>query len=280
MYKVVVVDDEPIIVEGLSRMIRWDEYECEIVKSSNDGIDGMKVIREIKPDIIFTDIAMPGMDGLTMLAGLKSEFGDTEICILTGYRDFDYAKKAIELGVTRFLLKPSILEEIEEAIQCMCANLKAKNILPNDTKHKSEDIDSKSESIASSFIVSNAIKYIEENYKHKITLAEVAEKTYVSQWHLSKLLNRKMDMNFSEILNHIRIREAQKLLSEPGLRIGDIAEKVGFIDIAHFSRVFKKVVGVSANEYRNLLANHTLHTVEGLLKEASSQLEATNTQRT
>ncbi len=267
MYKVVLVDDEPIIVEGLSRMIQWDNYECEIVKSANDGVEGMDVIRVIKPDIIFTDIAMPGMDGLSMLAGLKSEFSDMEISILTGYREFDYAKKAIELGVTRFLLKPSKLEEIEEAIQCMCLNLKAKNILPNDSKHKNEELELKTESVASSFIVANAIKYIEKNYKHKITLAEVAEKTYVSQWHLSKLLNRKLDMNFSEILNNIRIKEAQKLLSEPGLRIGDIAEKVGFIDIAHFSRVFKKVVGVSANEYRNLLANNELHTEESRIKE-------------
>lgn len=75
---------------------------------------------------------------------------------------------------------------------------------------------------------------MEENYTQKITLAEVAEKTYVSQWHLSKLLNGHTGKSFSELLNHIRIEEAKKLLKDPSLRIGDISEEVGFMDVALF----------------------------------------------
>lgn len=112
----------------------------------------------------------------------------------------DYAQKAIRLGVTRFLLKPSNMDELEEAISAMC---------------------------------------------------EVAEKTYVSQWHLSKLLNRHTGQSFSDILNHCRIEHAKKLLEDPSLRIGDISDAVGFLNLAHFSRVFKKQEGMSANEWRN-----------------------------
>ena len=112
----------------------------------------------------------------------------------------DYAQKAIRLGVIRFLLKPSNMDELEEAISAMC---------------------------------------------------EVAEKTYVSQWHLSKLLNRHTGQSFSDILNHCRIEHAKKLLEDPSLRIGDISDAVGFLDLAHFSRVFKKQEGMSANEWRN-----------------------------
>ena len=75
----------------------------------------------------------------------------------------------------------------------------------------------------------------------------------MSQWHLSKLLNKYQGRNFSEILNGVRIAKAMELLKEPSLRIGDIADEVGFLDMAHFSRVFKKIVGISANEYRNQL---------------------------
>ena len=252
MYNVVIIDDEPIIVEGISRMVPWTKYRCKIAGTANDGMEGIDIIRKLKPNMVITDIAMPGLDGLTMLAGLKSEFPDLEISILTGYREFDYAQKAIKLGVTRFLLKPSNMNEIEEAIEVMSSNLKSKNILPDsETKSKTEG---KSDNSASSFIVNNAMKYIENNYAHKLTLAEVAEKTYISQWHLSKLLNRHMGQNFSEILNSIRIKEAKGLLKDPSLRIGDIAEKVGFVDMAHFSRVFKKISGVSANEYRNSIS--------------------------
>lgn len=254
MYKVVIIDDEPIIVEGISRIVPWEDYDCKIIGTANDGMEGAKVIRELEPHIIISDIAMPGVDGLTMVAGLKSEFPNMEVSILTGYRDFDYAQKAIRLGVTRFLLKPSNMEEIIEAVQAMVSNLKSKNILPIEEKAVETGKPSKSDNAASSFIVNNAIKYIENNYAHKLTLSDVAEKTYVSQWHLSKLLNRHMSQNFSEILNNVRINEAKKLLTDPSLRIGDIAESVGFVDMAHFSRVFKKTLGISANEYRNKIS--------------------------
>ena len=95
------------------------------------------------------------------------------------------------------------------------------------------------------------LAYIQENYNKKISLSEVAENTFVSQWHLSKLLNKHLEKSFSEILNSIRIEKAKELLKDPSLRIGDVAEEVGFLDMAHFSRVFKKIEGISANEYRN-----------------------------
>jgi len=259
MYKVVIIDDEPIIVEGISRMIAWEHFDCHLVATANDGKEGAEVIRKYRPNIIFTDIAMPDVDGLTMIAGLKSEFPNMEISILTGYRNFEYARKAINLGLSRFLLKPSSMEEIEEAIIFMVNNLKAKKIEP-DSCNDNEGNGLENE--ASNFIVNNAINYIEQNFAHKITLCEVAEKTYVSQWHLSKLLNRTMEQNFSEILNSIRIKEAQKLLHEPSLRIGDIAEMVGFVDMAHFSRVFKKNIGISANEYRNTISQKNIETLQ------------------
>lgn len=243
MYKVIIIDDEPIIVEGLVKVVDFKKYGCEVAGTAEDGEEGLQVIREKKPDMIITDISMPGMDGLAMIAALKSEFPDMEICILTGYRDFDYAQEAIRLGVTRFLLKPSNMSQIEEALEVMGGNLKKKNI-HGDSPGEKEDH-------ASSFIVRNAVEYMEKNYAEHLTLSEVADKIYVSQWHLSKLLNRYEEKSFSEILNQIRIKHATELLKDPSLRVGDIADEVGFLDIAHFSRVFKKITGLSANEYRN-----------------------------
>lgn len=257
MYKVAIIDDEPIIVEGLMRIIQWEKYDCKVIATANDGMEGITLIKEHKPNIIISDIAMPGLDGLSMIAALKSEYPNMMISILTGYRDFDYAQKAIKLGVTRFMLKPSNLDEIEEALKAMIQELKERNILGVEDKAVSGEngaagIDDASvKNDTGSFIVKNAIKYIEENYNQKLTLSELAEKTYVSQWHLSKLLNRHTQQNFSELLNSVRIKEAKKLLKCPELRIGDVAEAVGFIDMAHFSRVFKKTTGMSANEYRN-----------------------------
>lgn len=246
MYKVMIIDDEPIIVEGMTQSIPWEKWDCEVVGTAGDGEEGRDLIKTHKPHIIFSDIAMPGVDGLAMISGLKSEFEDMEVSILTGYRDFDYAQQAIRLGVTRFLLKPSSMEELEESISAMVANLKKKNIM-SDTEMEEDTTTGP----ASSFVVKHALQYMERHYAERLTLYDVAEHTYVSQWHLSKLLNKHTGQSYSEILNAIRIKHAQKLLRDSSLRIGDVAERVGFLDMAHFSRVFKKVVGMSAQEYRN-----------------------------
>ena len=277
MYKVAIVDDEPVIVRGLTKMIPWESYNCRVVGTAGDGQEGMKLIREQKPDILISDICMPGIDGLTMIAGMKSEFGHMQITILTGFRDVDYAQQAIRLGVTRFLLKPSKMDELEEAVRVMIENLEKQGITGKEDgtdegvgentpkaegnregeegKEKAEPSEGKegeeTDSPASCFIVKNALAYIEENYREKLKLSDVADQIYVSQWHLSKLLNKHTGQNFSEILNTIRIEKAKELLKDPSLRIGDIAEEVGFLDVAHFSRVFKKQAGISANEYRN-----------------------------
>lgn len=123
MYKVVIIDDEPIIVEGLKKTVCWENFQCRVAGVAFSGEEGLTLIRNEKPDIIFTDIQMPRLDGLTMIAAIKSEFPNTQVAILTGYRDFDYAQKAIRLGVARFLLKPSKMDELMEALEAMTKKL-------------------------------------------------------------------------------------------------------------------------------------------------------------
>ena len=244
MYRVVLIDDEPLITEGLRKIVSWEKYHCEVVGTAEDAFSGAQLIRSLQPHILFTDIRMPGDDGLTMLAGLRSEFPDMQVTVLTGYRDFNYAQEAIRLGVTRFLLKPSRMDEIHEALAAMTARLSSSG---------DKDEEEAENENAGSFLINQAIAYMQKHYAEKLTLQEVADACYVSQWHLSKLMNRHTGKSFYDILNSLRIKAAKELLTDPGLRISDIGEKVGYADTAHFAKVFKKLVGMSANEYRNSL---------------------------
>ncbi len=288
MYKVMIIDDEPLIVQGLTRSIKWEQYDCQVVATAGSGLEGLEIMSKVQPDIVFSDIRMPHMDGLSMIAACKSQYPDMEITILTGFQDFEYARQAIRLGVTRFLVKPSRMDELQEAVSIMVENLRAKRAgslsavtedktgseMENAAKQgedagkresahtvdilqEAEQTENPAEeaenSEASSFLVNNALKYMEEHYREKLKLQDVADQVYVSQWHLSKLLNRYKQQSFSDILNNIRIEKAKELLRDPSLRIGDIADMVGFLDMAHFSRVFKRQTGVSANEFRNNL---------------------------
>ena len=245
MYKVVLVDDEPIIVEGLRNVINWAEYGCEVVAAASDAASGAEAIREYRPDILFTDIKMPGDDGLTMLAGLRGEFPRMQIAVLTGYRDFEYAQRAIRLGVARFLLKPSKMDDLTEALEYMTGIL---DRLPA----KEEPEPQPEADDPNSFLVRQAQAYIAEHCAQRLSLQEVADHCYVSQWHLSKLLNKHLNQSFYDLLNTVRIRQAKQMMADPSLRISEVAERVGYADTAHFSRVFKKLEGISAGEWRNL----------------------------
>lgn len=243
MYKVVLVDDESLIVEGLRQVVDWAGHNCQVIATASDAVSGAQAIRLHRPDILFTDIKMPGEDGLTMLAGLRAEFPRMQIAVLTGYRDVEYAQRAIRLGVARFLLKPSKMDELEEALACMTAALER---LP-----RSEKAEEPPDSAANSFIVRQAQAYIAQHSGSKLSLQEVADHCFVSQWHLSKLLNKHLNQTFYDLLNAERMRRAKELLENPALRISEIAEQVGYADTGHFSRVFKKLEGVSPGEWRN-----------------------------
>jgi len=243
MYRVALIDDEHIIVEGLRRVMPWETLGCAVIGTAADGAQGLRLIREEKPDILLTDIRMPNMDGLSMLAAVRSEFPRMQVTVLTAFRDFDYAQQAIKLGVCRYLLKPSKMDELCEAVREMTGRLDA--IKPP----QPEEPDSGTGE-ASSFVVRAALTYMQEHCTEHISLSDVAEHVYVSQWHLSKLINRHTNQSFLDLLAGMRIERAKLLLADPSMRVHAVAEMAGFSDVAHFSKSFKKLVGKTPGEYR------------------------------
>lgn len=245
MYKVALIDDEHIIVEGLRRVMPWEKLGCAVVGTASDGAQGLRLIREERPDILFTDIRMPNMDGLSMLAAVRSEFPRMQVTVLTAFRDFDYAQQAINLGVCRYLLKPSKMDELCEAVREMTRRLdEARPARPEETDAEAET------GVASSFVVRAALAYMREHCTEHISLGDVAEHVYVSQWHLSKLINRHTNQSFLDLLAGMRIERAKLLLANPSMRVHTVAEMSGFSDVAHFSKSFKKIVGKTPGEYR------------------------------
>lgn len=247
MYDVVLVDDEEIILRGLAQVFPWEKYGCQVVGTASDGKEGLTLIRSAHPQILLTDIRMPNLDGLSMVAALKSEFPDLQIAVLTAFRDFDYARQAVRLGVCRYLLKPSKMDELNEAVQFMVENL------AHAPRFASEPPGGTTPGEAGSFVVRAATRYMEEHCSEHLSLADVAEHVYVSHWHLSKLLNRYAKQSFFDLLSHCRVQKAEELLADPSLKVSDVAYAVGYTDVTHFSRNFKKVTGKTPMEYRATL---------------------------
>ena len=106
MLKVFLVEDEAVIRDGLRDKIPWEQYGFRFVGEAADGEMALPMIRKTRPDVLITDIKMPFMDGLSLSKIVSEEFPKTKIVIISGYDDFEYARKAIEVGVDQYLLKP------------------------------------------------------------------------------------------------------------------------------------------------------------------------------
>lgn len=112
MIKFIVVDDEPLALESFAELLDWEGAGYTLAGCAANGIGALQVIRETRPDILFTDIRMPLMDGLELCRQVHENWPDMKIVILTAYRDFDYAHKALTYGVTEYLLKNQIGPEV------------------------------------------------------------------------------------------------------------------------------------------------------------------------
>lgn len=270
MVKVMIIDDEEIIREGLKKTIDWEEMGCEIAGEAEDGESGYRAVLSIKPDLIFTDIRMPGLDGLAMIARLKEMKWPCKVIILTGFRDFEYAQEAVKHGAFRFLLKPVRTEDLTLAISEAVKEIrsaKSKDAIFNNLEKRvkeyygieqaeeesTSDREKNEETSSGSptYLVGKALTYMKEKYAGNLSLKTVADEIYVSTWYLSKLLKKETGDNFINILNRIRVENAKKLLSDPQYKIYEIANIVGFTDVPYFTKTFKKVTGQTPMEYKN-----------------------------
>ncbi|WP_105616809.1 response regulator transcription factor [Vallitalea okinawensis] len=127
MYKLIVVDDELIIREGIVNTIPWGKWGFEVVGQGQNGIEAIELIEKYKPDVILTDIKMPTMDGIELMNIISEKYNDLEIVILSGYSEVEYYRKAIKCHVVDYLLKPTCYEDFEKVSMKIKARLDKKN---------------------------------------------------------------------------------------------------------------------------------------------------------
>lgn len=119
MLQAVLFDDEYIVLKGLQKMIDWSHYDVKLAGTATDGLAALELYRKVRPDIVLTDIRMPGMDGLQLIEHIMQETPETYCVVFSGYNEFEYAKRAIQLGVADYLEKPITIESIEKALRKM-----------------------------------------------------------------------------------------------------------------------------------------------------------------
>ena len=132
MYKLIIVDDEQSIRNGMANGIPWNDWGFEVIGQASDGLEALELVENERPDVVLSDIRMPRMDGVELMQRLHKDYPDVKVIILSGYSDFEYLNTAIKNSVTEYLLKPTDIDEFEETFK----NLKKR--IDSEREHSDE----------------------------------------------------------------------------------------------------------------------------------------------
>ncbi|EUJ37649.1 response regulator transcription factor [Brochothrix campestris] len=256
MLKVLLVDDEDIIREGLKMSVNWQKAGCVICGEASDGHSAVQQIEAIKPDIVLLDINMPLMSGLDVLKYFEGKAFVFLTIIISGYNDFNKAKQAIRYGVTDYLLKPLNHDELEDVLtRCKDRRTVQKqyelfNQKIQEVSHRELFVFNQTEKTTiSSKSVQALLTLIEEHYAEKITVTDVAEQVNRSKTHLNKRFKALTGYTFNDYLNRYRIAQAIIRLEKGEDKISTIALDVGFNNYRYFIDIFKKYTHLLPSEF-------------------------------
>ncbi len=242
MHKTLIIDDEKPVSIAISKLGKWKRYHLERPSYAENGRDGLKAMRELKPALVFLDMQMPIMDGRDFLKAACAEFPDTAYIVISGYDDFDYARTAVRYGAVDYLLKPVVGEDLNTAIE---RAMKAK--YPDEVF---DDTEAKEDNSSADEVVELIKEQIDKNYSDNIKVSDFAEKYFFSGEYLSRLFKLRFGANIYEYLLSVRMERAKELLSDPGLKIMDVALRTGYTDTNYFSKAFRNYTGLTPREFR------------------------------
>lgn len=247
MYTVFFIDDEPWVLRSLRHMLDWNHHGFRICGEADNSKRALQSIDRLKPDLIISDIRMPELSGLELLESFNQKQRLTEVILISGYTDFEYARRAIAYSCSAYLVKPIDVLELTEALEKVKTSIRERRLLSGAIQIHGEGY------VSNNRLVNKMIDYIRQNCTEPISLSVLSEQFQISESYVSNLIKKNTGKSFSEHLTNYRIQKARELLSGTSESIHVIAEEVGYSDYFYFTKVYKKITGISPSEYRKLL---------------------------
>ena len=236
MIKVLIVDDERLIREGLRDFINWESLGMEIADTSGDGQDALQKVLALKPQIVLCDIRLPELSGLDVLRQARAKGSDSRFIFISAYSEFRYAQEALRLGASDYLLKPIEMDALSEVLLRCRSTLE----VPAEAPEKSYQEN----------FMADVTAFLEENFSREVSIAEISAHMGMSVSYTGKLFKKNMGCSISQYLYRLRMERAKALIESTTDRIYEIAEQVGYSDISHFSKKFKEYWGHSPQHFR------------------------------
>lgn len=246
MYKVLIVEDERWLRSGIRVMIDTRINPVSDILEASDAEQGMAVWKRHRPEIVVSDVRMPGRDGCSLCEDIYRVAPQTSFIIISGHNEFEYARRALSFHAVDYLLKPISKEALNETLG---RSIRAVADFRGDTRTV-QILTEHSRQHGETDIVAAVVRVIEENYDQKLSLQDLAAKFYISGTYLSSLFKKTLGMSPIQYITNVRINRAHHLLSSTSEKISDIAAMVGYPDQGYFTKVFKRVTGKNPTDYR------------------------------
>lgn len=244
MYRLVFVEDDDNIRNGLSNFFPWGNLGFELVESFSGGRAALSYLLENPVDVLLTDIKMPGLDGIALIERLKEAGKTPTVVFLSAYRDFEYAQRAVELGVKNYIVKSAKYDDLIDYFNTLRQWLDQKTSLPPEAlEQKVHSHDDK--------IIRQVIALINDNIAGA-TLQSLAATVHLSPVYLSRYFKEKTKTNYVDFLVNKKMERASQLLREGNYGLAEISEMVGYSNEKNFSRAFRKHFGVTPADYKHL----------------------------
>lgn len=244
MYKLIIADDGPTIRNGLARIIPTFGLPVEVAGTAADGTEAMRVIERIRPELMLLDINMPHLSGLELLERAIREVPESKTVIISGYDQFEYARRALQLGVFDYLLKP-----VNRSVLCSTLSAAVKSL---DQRQKELHQLGEPVSRDTDDMLGAALHEIHRRYTDPaLSLSSLAQSMHVSNAYLSRGIKERTGETFSSYVTRLRMEQAMALLGAPGnVPICDVAERTGYASQHYFSHSFKDYTGLTPSEFR------------------------------
>lgn len=236
MYKIIIVDDEVLIRNGLRNYFPWESVGFEVVASFENGKLALDYINENRVDVMITDIKMPFMDGLELASLVHENYPDLTTIFLTGHRDFDYAQKAIKYNVKRYIVKPTKYNELFKIFTELRDELDKKHTAHQEQGYYND-------------IVNQVKTYVIANLKDA-NLNSAATYVNITPSYLSKIFTKYSDLSFLSFMQEAKMEKAKYYLTQTNMKTYEISESLGYATPKNFTRTFRNYVGFSPRDYR------------------------------
>jgi YesN/AraC family two-component response regulator len=241
----ILAEDEPPIRRNLIRKIERLAPDFKLLGEASGGEQALELVKELRPRVLFTDIRMPGMNGLELLEELHRLYPELLLVVISGYNEFDYAQHSIRQGVCDYLLKPVDPDLLNSTLG------KLRHILAERDGALESGIE-KIENRAGKDLALQTAELIRSRIRENIAIQEIADELKVNSTYLSRTFKEQYGVTPSRFIQQEKTDQARRLLIRyPEMEVKESSAFLGYSDQNYFSRVFKKETGLSPMDYRS-----------------------------